>query len=166
MPHFVPYFCNGKVKGEGAVLTIAEAARIARVDPSTMHRWIKKGIISTVKDGSGRRGIDPAELDRVVKSGAIADPVTSKPVPQDTMVSIASIAEQLASSKLLQTQLDAIARDLEQARQELEEYRRREREAQDREKWLQARIEAMEVKLLLPPPQSSFIKRVMAKFRR
>ena len=45
--------------------TIADAAKLAKVDRSTIHRYIKSGKLSAVNDQGGRKMLDAAELKRV-----------------------------------------------------------------------------------------------------
>ncbi len=46
-------------------MTIAEAAKHANVDRSTISRKIKAGQLSATHLANGQKGIDPAELERV-----------------------------------------------------------------------------------------------------
>jgi excisionase family DNA binding protein len=47
-----------------AAIYLNEAAKLVGVNPSTLHRAMKKGKLSFTLDGDGQRVIDPAELDR------------------------------------------------------------------------------------------------------
>jgi excisionase family DNA binding protein len=47
-----------------AGIYLREAAKLAGVNPSTLHRAMKNGKLSFTLDGDGQRLIDPAELDR------------------------------------------------------------------------------------------------------
>ena len=47
-----------------AGIYLKEAAALAQVNPSTLHRAMKNGKLSFTLDGDGQRLIDPAELDR------------------------------------------------------------------------------------------------------
>lgn len=47
------------------ILAFAEAARLAGVDPSTIHRRVKRGEISASRQPNGKRGIELVELLRV-----------------------------------------------------------------------------------------------------
>jgi hypothetical protein len=51
-----------------AHMTIAQAAKHAEVDRSTISRAIKSGRLSAVILSNGKKGIDPAELERVYPS--------------------------------------------------------------------------------------------------
>ena len=47
------------------ILTLTQAAKVARVARSTLYRAIRKGRISVVSQPNGSKGIDTAELIRV-----------------------------------------------------------------------------------------------------
>lgn len=47
-----------------AGIYLKEAAKLAGVNPSTLHRAMKNNKLSFALDGDGQRLIDPAELDR------------------------------------------------------------------------------------------------------
>lgn len=47
-----------------AGIYLREAAKLAGMNPSTLHRAMKSGKLSFTLDGDGQRLIDPAELDR------------------------------------------------------------------------------------------------------
>jgi hypothetical protein len=47
------------------MLSITEAAKLADVNPSTIHRALNSGRLSSVDMKNGRKGVDPAELARV-----------------------------------------------------------------------------------------------------
>ena len=47
-----------------AGIYLKEAAKLAGVNPATIHRAMKSGKLSFNLDGDGQRLIDPAELDR------------------------------------------------------------------------------------------------------
>lgn len=60
------------------LLKFADAARAARVDPATISRAVKTGIISVSLDNHGKRRIDFAELIRVYPNAKQPDPNTNK----------------------------------------------------------------------------------------
>lgn len=49
-------------------ISFSEAARIAGVNPSTIHRAVKKGRLSAKMLDNGQKVIDPSELQRVFPS--------------------------------------------------------------------------------------------------
>lgn len=114
------------------LLTIAEAARRAGVDPSTIHRQIKKGVLSASRGPDGRRGIDPAELARVYPESARA------------------MAEAMADSGKLQdpARVENLQTMVEQLQARVSELERDKR-------WLQGQMER-----LLPPPKKGLIERI------
>ena len=60
------------------LLKFADAARAARVDPATISRAVKTGILSVSLDNHGKRRIDFAELIRVYPNAKLPDPNTDK----------------------------------------------------------------------------------------
>lgn len=50
------------------MISFTEAARIAGVNPSTIHRAVKDGRLSCVTLDNDRKAVDPAELERVFPS--------------------------------------------------------------------------------------------------
>lgn len=62
----------------GTMLTVPEAARIARRNPETIRRWIRSGRLATRQFG-GRHAIDPADLDEVLHGARAAGLPPSTP---------------------------------------------------------------------------------------
>lgn len=60
------------------LLKFADAARAARVDPATISRAVKTGILSVTMDNNGKRRIDFAELIRVYPKAKMPDSNTDK----------------------------------------------------------------------------------------
>lgn len=114
------------------LLTIAEAARRAGVDPSTIHRQIKKGFISASKGPDGKRGIDPAELARVYPESAQA--IAGARADNGNMQESATVTELQARVEQLQAMVSELERD---------------------KRWLQGQVER-----LLPPPRQSWLDRL------
>lgn len=114
------------------LLTIAEAARRANVDASTIHRQIKKGVLSAARRPDGRRGIDPAELARVY--------------PESARAMAAQEAEPLHAQDPARVEnLQAMVEQLQARVSELERDKR----------WLQGQMER-----LLPPPKRSWVDKL------
>jgi len=55
------------------MLSLQEAAELARVNKTTLFRAIKKGKVSASKDEHGQYRLDPAELNRVYPVAASGD---------------------------------------------------------------------------------------------
>lgn len=51
---------------DGQMLTVAEAAELLRVAPSTIRRWIREGEIQAYRVGKRRIGVRREDLSRVV----------------------------------------------------------------------------------------------------
>ncbi len=69
-----------------AYLSIAQAAKQAGVDRTTITRKIKAGQISVVKLANDQRGIDPAELERVYPSERPRAQARTATTPQPAVV--------------------------------------------------------------------------------
>jgi hypothetical protein len=114
------------------LLTIAEAARRAKVDASTIHRQIKKGVLSAARAPDGRRGIDPAELARVYPESART---MAEATADSGQAHESARVEQLQTTvSQLQARVDELERD---------------------KRWLQGQMER-----LLPPPKRSWVDRL------
>jgi excisionase family DNA binding protein len=57
------------------MLTVAEAAEMLRVSPSTVRRWIREGEIRAYRIGRRRIGLRPSDLSSVVTPANTNDPV-------------------------------------------------------------------------------------------
>lgn len=114
------------------LLTIAEAARRAGADVSTLHRQIKKGVLSASKGPDGKRGIEPSELVRVYPETARA------------------MAETMAKSG--NSQESAMA---EHWQAMAEHWQARAAELERDKRWLQGQMER-----LLPPPKRSWLDKL------
>lgn len=126
-------------------LSFAEAARLAGVDNSTVHRYVRRGLLSAVRLPNGRRAIELSELVRVFPDIA-AGPGT----PQQGAEQTAAPASP-ATVELLQREL-AAAREREQrllTMLEQEQAARRELELR-----------------LLPAPRVGLLDRLAGWFRR
>ena len=55
------------------MLSLQEAAELARVNKTTLFRAIKRGKLSASRDEHGQWRVDPAELDRVYPVAAAGD---------------------------------------------------------------------------------------------
>jgi hypothetical protein len=115
------------------LLTIAEAARRAGVDVSTLHRQIKKGVLSASKGPDGKRGIDPSELVRVYPDTAHAMAQTMAEGGQSQEP--ARVENWQAMAEHWQARVEELERD---------------------KRWLQGQMER-----LLPPPKRSFVDKVV-----
>ncbi len=90
-------------------LSIAQAAKQAGVDRTTITRKIKAGQISVVKLANDQRGIDPAELERVYPSerprAQARTATTPQPPPvQDSTVFVQQLQEHVRFLGRLLTQ--------------------------------------------------------------
>lgn len=122
------------------LLTIAEAARRAGVDVSTIHRQIKKGVLSASKGPDGKRGIDTSELARVY-------PDTAHAMAQ-TMAEGGNTQEpaRVEPGQARAEHWQAMAEHWQARAEELERDKR----------WLQGQMER-----LLPAPKRSFVDKVV-----
>jgi hypothetical protein len=105
------------------LLSIAEAARVAGKDRSTINRYLKNGQISSVADTRGRQKIDTSELMRVfgeLRTDGVVEKAIKLPgksTEQDyTTLAFETLKEQLRASQ------------------------ERERENQERETWLKEQL--------------------------
>jgi hypothetical protein len=141
-----------------AKLTISEAARVAHVARSTLHRAINQGRLSLGSDGT----VDTAELLRL---GYTLHPVSQQernrsrrhatpdtPVAQHEESSRLSLLEQ--ERDLLKREHGLLQRELDAALQREQESVTREREGREREGRLLSLLEQMQARFdrLLPPP--------------
>lgn len=122
------------------LLTIAEAARRAGVDVSTLHRQIKKGVLSASKGPDGKRGIDTSELARVYPDTARAMAQTM--ADSDQSQEPARVENWQARVEELQARVEELERD--------------KRWLQGQTGWLQGQMER-----LLPAPKRSFADKVV-----
>lgn len=63
----MPQLCNAGAR-KIPVISFTEAAKLAGVNPSTIHRAVKNGRLSARTLDNGRKAIDPSELERVFPS--------------------------------------------------------------------------------------------------
>lgn len=130
-----------------AKVSISKAAKLAGVSRTALYKsYINKGLLSTLRDGAGKKCIDTSEIIRVFgelkvdSNGLQVD--TPKNTPETTQVSTDTAKE--FEIKLLKSQL--------------EESRRREQEAQEREAWYKKKIDDLTdtMKLLEGPKQPQY----------
>lgn len=106
------------------MITFTEAARIARVDVSTIKRAVKKGRLSAVHLDTGQTGIDPSELARAFPSDAPRRNNQRRTQDGDEGV-LGIVQEQTgvggAEVKVLSEQCEYLRKHLEQTRAMLEQ---------------------------------------------
>ena len=124
------------------VLSIAEAARRAGVDPGTIRRKLDRGKLSATTRPDGTKGVELSELARLY--------------PQATTTASSSGMQQHAAADL-----GAIQRDVEllQLRQENEMLKQRLEETRSDRDWLRGQVEHLQQRLL-PAPKRGIVERL------
>lgn len=121
------------------LLSLQEAADLARVNKSTLFRAIKSGKVSATRDEHNQWRLDPAEVSRVYPI-AVADAEQQHAIPRKrdrTDELVAQLREQLSD---MRQALDRAHNDAELARN-------------DAETWRNAFESEREQRLALPAPQ-------------
>jgi excisionase family DNA binding protein len=126
--------------------SLTQAAEAAKVQRSTVFKWIKAGKVSAVKADDGSYRIQPAELHRYLDSVAKETPPQETVKQDDTTHSTET--ETLVELVSLRSQIDALKQILEMERQRAEEARKREEDLKaERDRWA-----AQAERLALAPP--------------
>lgn len=141
------------------VLSIAEAARRAGVDPGTIRRRIERGKLSATTRPDGTKGVELSELARLY--------------PQATATASSSGMQQhpaAAPQPHAGADLGAIQRDVEllHLRQQIEMLQQRLDETRADRDWLRGQVEHLQQRLL-PAPKRGLVERLadaLAKLRR
>lgn len=102
--------------------SISEAAKLAGIARSTLHRHIKAGRISKELDADGQPVIDTAELVRVYGSlqgqdSSATDSIEQRETPHQDSVLQAKI------EAILEAQVDQLRADLDDARKERDDWK-------------------------------------------
>ena len=158
--------------------SLSEAARLAKVDQSTLYRQVQSGILSIQTDAKGRKRVDLVELIRIYPDVANKiNPLNTtlglekqSPAMQEVarMMEVESLQLQIES---LHSQIELLNRLVKSKDQELERATDREQSLERQITWLQERIVNAEVKMLPselhPEPRSlektSWIRRLLKK---
>ncbi len=134
-------------------LSFTEAARLAGVDASTLHRKVKRGELSAVTQANGRRVIDLAELLRLYP-----DLATDSGMPSGMPPGMPGHARDDASLQALADKAALLDRELQAARE-------RESRLLALLEQEQAARRALE-QHLLPGPRRGWLARLVAAVRR
>lgn len=100
-------------------MSFSEAAKAANVNPSTIHRAVKKGKLSAKILHNGNRVIDPAELSRVYPSERPRNGVQQS-MPDNAMMQDLLDARQLHATAL-QRQIDLLQSEVVDLRRRLDD---------------------------------------------
>jgi excisionase family DNA binding protein len=135
-----------EMDGTSMAYSLTQAAEAAKVQRSTVFKWIKAGKVSAAKAEDGTYRIQPAELHRFLDSVAKETPAQTTPKQADITPSAdTETALELVS---LRSQIDALKQILEMERQRVEEARKREEDLKaERDRWA-----AQAERLALAPP--------------
>ena len=158
--------------------SLSEAARLAKVDQSTLYRQVQSGILSVQTNTKGRKRVDLVELIRIYPdvankinpSSAKLDLEKQNPAMQEIarVMEVESLQLQIDS---LRSQVELLNRLVESKNQELGRATDHEQSLERQITWLQERIVNAEVKMLPselhPEPRSlektSWIRRLLKK---
>ena len=158
--------------------SLSEAARLAKVDQSTLYRQVQSGVLSIQVDAKGRKRVDLIELirvypdvtNRINPSNTKPDLEKQSPAMQEVarMMEVESLQLQIES---LHSQIELLNRLVKSKDQELERATDREQSLERQITWLQERIVNAEVKMfpseIHSEPRSlektSWIKRLLKK---
>ncbi len=126
--------------------SLTQAAEAAKVQRSTVFKWIKAGKVSAVKVDDGTYRIQPAELHRFLDSVAKETPAQETEKQAD--ISHSADTEIAVELVALRSQVEALKQILEMERQRVEEARKREEDLKaERDRWA-----AQAERLALAPP--------------
>ena len=85
-------------------LTVAEAADLLRVHPSTIRRWIRQGDVPAVRVGHRRVTVRRADL------GTMVAPVVAPPTPEDQAAYWEAVRRRRMTPEEQRRTLDAVER--------------------------------------------------------
>ena len=127
------------------ILSIAECARRAGVDPSTIRRKLDRGLLSVSTRTDGTKGIELSELARLY--------------PQAVTKASSGVPEQMPEQATA-AHLGALQRDVEllRLRQEVDLLKQQLNQTQADKAWLQGQVEQLQ--RLLPAPRRSLWDRL------
>lgn len=119
---------------------ITTAAKIAGVSRQTIHRHIKKGIISFEIDKNGKKCIDQAEIERYMD-------VTEKPPKSDPVED--------TSHNVLHVKCDYLMRENERLKEQL-------KKVEGNAEWFKNQLEE-QLKVRLIGPKKGFLDRLLGR---
>lgn len=93
------------------MVSVAEAAAILRVHPSTIRRWIETGELKAYRMGPKRVLLDSRDLSVAVKTAGPARPATRGPRPAEQRLSHDEgerLKQAIANSRLLHQEMRAL----------------------------------------------------------
>ncbi len=132
--------------GTPMAYSLTQAAEAAKVQRSTVFKWIKAGKVSAVKAEDGTYRIQPAELHRFLDS--VAKEPAAQEAPKQADITHSMDTETAIELMALRSQIDALKQILEMERQRVEEARKREEDLKaERDRWA-----AQAERLALAPP--------------
>ena len=111
------------------LLSFTEAARLAGVDVSTIHRRVKRGDLSAVRHPNGKRAVELAELLRVYPDLAVASGMhpgvpghaNEHAALHATSDTVALLERELAAAREREARLLAMLEQEQRTRRELEQ---------------------------------------------
>lgn len=135
-----------------AKLNITQAAHAVGKHRSTLQRHIKDGTLSVEKDGTGNPVIDVAELQRVYGHVEIATDATPTQMRQ---MQQSDAPQNNSEIRVLEVKLEALERERDAARREVQEERDRHSETKAEKARLFDMLEQAQKTIAALPPASS-----------